>query len=320
MTTITGLSQQADYKNEVKEIITVVKTADRVVEGVKAARGVIQTFSSPLGDAFHILGVGGNGVVLGLNTVKIVLKGVKISKGLITVTKLCKNRETGAIGAGAEMAIKAEQNLLGQRFKTIVKGLKASEGAATVVSITKEVGNTLGMLDKVELLSWGVAMKGFKFTKSALRVLEPLGSLPVGVISVLREGIVEAKGAVEGVGVVVKAVILSQELYMVILKGIGFTKGAKAAFDEFNRRLMRTKPLPGQPEEEFSERTELRWYDRKLTVPCIVWSSNESRHLRNRWESSSCTFNEVDYSPRSEYLPILTLAYCFSSEISNQSS
>jgi len=346
MTTITGLSQQGDYKIEMKEFITVVKTADRVVEGVKAAKGVIQTFTSPLGDVLHILGSGGNGVVLGLNTVKIVLKGVKISKGLITVTKLCKNRETGAIGVGAEMAIKAEQNLLGQRFRTIVKGLKASEGAANVVNITKEVGKTLGMLDKVELLSWSVAMKGFKFTKSALRVLEPLGSLPVGVISALREGILEMKGAVEGVGVVVKAIVLSQELYMVLLKGIGFTKGAMAAFNEFNRRLLRTKRFPEPPagvsnagsEEEYSQRTEVRLrYDQQLPMPSIIWSLTEaeSKHLRNGWEfiGYSCSTKEDGELTRTQFgdvedssslqLSILTLARCFDSEsfseITNQS-
>lgn len=106
MTTITGLSRKVHYKNEMKEIITVVKTADRVVQGVKAANGFLQTFSSPIGDLL-VLGAGANGVVVGMNTVKIVLKGVKISKGLTTVTKLCKNRKTGAIGVGAEMAIKA---------------------------------------------------------------------------------------------------------------------------------------------------------------------------------------------------------------------
>lgn len=343
MTTITGLSQQADYKNEMKEIITVVKTADRVVEGVRAAKGVIQTFSSPFGDALHVLGAGGNGVVLGLNTVKIVLKGVKISKGLITVTKLCKNRETGAIGAGAEMAIKAEQNLLGQRFKTIMKGLKASEGAANVVSITKEVGKTLGMLDKVELFSWSVAMKGFKFTKSAIRVLEPVGSLPLGVISALGQGIREVKGAVEGVGVVVKAIILSQELYMVLLKGIGFTKGAMAAFNEFNRRSLLSKRFPEQlaarvnnvlTEEEYSQRTEVSFKelcsDQQLAMPSIIWSLTEaeSKHLRNGWEfiGYSCSAKEVGFFTRTQELPedaeetnplqisVLTLAHCFKSE------
>lgn len=334
MTTITGLSQQADYKNEVKGFITVVKTADRVVEGVKAAKGVIQTFSSPLGDALHVLGAGGSGVVLGLNTVKIVLKGVKISKGLITVTKLCKNRATGAIGTGAEIAIKAERNLLGQHFSTIVKGLKASEGAANVVNTAKEFGKTLGMLDKVDLLSWSVAMKGFKLTKSALRVLEPLGSLPMGVISALREGILEMKGAVEGVGVVVKAIVLSQELYLVLLKGIGFTKGAMAAFHEFNRRLLLTKgfpePLAGSA-EEYSQRTEVRFcYDQQLAMPSVIWSLTEaeSKHLRNGWEfiSYSCPTKELDIFTRTQeslgdvegtdllQVPILTLALCFNFE------
>lgn len=56
----------------------------------------------------YVFGVGGNGVVFGLNIVKIVLKGVKIFKGFIIVMKLCKNREIGVIGVGVEMVIKVE--------------------------------------------------------------------------------------------------------------------------------------------------------------------------------------------------------------------
>jgi hypothetical protein len=298
MTTITGLSQQVHNKNEVKEIITVVKRADRVVQGVKAANGFLQTFSSPLGDALLALGGGGNGVVLGMNTVKIVLKGVKISKGFITVTKLCKNNQTGTIGVGAEMAIKSNQNMLGQRFKVIVKGLKASEGAANVVSISKEVGKTLSMLDKAELFSWGLIMKGFKFTKSALRVLEPVGSLHGGMMSAIGQGVLEMKGAVEGIGVVVKAVVLSQELYMVLLKVGGFTMGAMAAFNEFKRRSLLAKRLPGQPSdastggsgEDYSKRTEVSFKDSchgQLAMPAIIWSLTEAE--------SKCLGNELEF-------------------------
>lgn len=338
MTTITGLSQQVHYQNEVKEIITVVKTADRVVQGVKAANGVLQTFSSPLGDALLALGAG-NGVVLGMNTVKIVLKGVKISKGFITVTKLCKNKQTGAIGVGAEMAIKSNQNMLGQRFKVIVKGLKASEGAANVLSISKEVGKTLGMLDKVELLSWSVIMKGFKFTKSALRVLEPVGIFHGGMMSALGKGILEMKGAVEGVGVVVKAVVLSQELYMVVLKVGGFTKGAMAAFNEFHRRSLLAKRLPEPPSgvdiggsgEDYSKRTEVSFRDSffgQLAMPSVIWSltAAERKCLLDELEflKYSRPTNEVgSYMKTLELhadetcplpLSVLTLVGCFSLE------
>lgn len=282
MTTVMGLSKQAHPKNEVKEIITVVKTADRLVEGVKAAKGVIHTFTFPLGDAMHFLGAGGHDVFVGLRVVKIVLKGVKISKGLITVTKWCENKPSGAIGAAADMAIKAiQKNISGKRFKAILKGLKASEGAANVVSITKEVGRAVGMLEKVDqLLSWSILMKGFKFTKSAIRVLEPLG-----VISALGKGMLEIKGAVEGFSIVMKAVALSKELYVVLLKVIGFTKGATAAFNEFNQRSFLTKGS-----EEYSHRTEVSFkglcYNQQPPMPSIFWSLTkaESKCLDNRWE------------------------------------
>ena len=341
MTTITGLSQQVHNKNEVKEIITVVKTADRVVQGVKAANGVLQTFSSPLGDALLALGAGGNGVVLGMNTVKIVLKGVKISKGFITVTKLCQSNQTGAIGVGAEIAIKSNQNMLGRRFKVIVKGLKASEGAANVVSISKEVGKTLGMLDKAELFSWNVIMKGFKFTKSALRVLEPVGSLHGGMMSALGKGILEMKGTVEGIGVVVKAIVLSQELYMVLLKVGGFTRGAMAAFNEFNRRSLLAQRLPGPPSdkttggsgEDYSKRTEISFKDPcygQLAMPSVAWSVTEARkkcsrnglesfqHSRSAKEVGSYMRTlELLWDAEDTYplpLSVLTLASCFNLE------
>lgn len=67
----------------------------------------------------------------------------------------------------------------------IMKGLKVLEGVVNVVSIMKEVGKILGMLDKVELFFWSVVMKGFKFIKSVIWVLELVGSLFLGVISVL---------------------------------------------------------------------------------------------------------------------------------------
>jgi hypothetical protein len=197
------------------------------------------------------------------------------------------------------MAIKSNQNMLGQRFKVIVKGLKASEGAANVVSISKDVGKTLSMLDKAELFSWGVIMKGFKFTKSAaLRVLEPVGSLHGGMMSAIGQGVLEMKGAVEGIGVVVKAVVLSQELYMVLLKVGGFTMGAMAAFNEFKRRSLLAKRLPGQPSdastggsgEDYSKRTEVSFKDSchgQLAMPAIIWSLTEAE--------SKCLGNELEF-------------------------
>ncbi|XP_024404104.1 uncharacterized protein [Physcomitrium patens] len=317
MTTITGLTKQAYHKDEVKEIITVVKTADRVVEGVKAAKGVIQTFSSPFSDTLFGLGAGGNGVILGVNTVKIVLKGVKISKGLITVTKLCKNKKSGAIGAGAKKAIKSNQNTLGKRFRVIMKGLKASEGAANVVSMTKEVGKTLGpMFDKgyAEFLSWSVIMKGFKFTKSAIRVLEPVGSLQLGVIRELGKCILEMKGAVEGIGVVVKAIVLSQELYMVLLKGFEFAKGSMAVLNESYRRSFLNKLLPEiltaesncVSEGHYSARTRVSFKgmcnNQLLPMPSISWSLSEVE--RNSC-SSGWDFFGCSYSPKSIVLHML---------------
>ena len=276
MTTIMGLSKQAHSKTEVKEIITVVKTVDRVVEGVKAAKTVIHTFTSPVGDALHALGAGGNGLLIGFHTMKIVLKGVKISKGLITVSQWCKNNH---LGAATDMASKVNKSVLGKRFKAVVKGLKVSEGAVNVVNITKEVGTTVGILDKVDhLLSWSIIMKGFKLTKSAIRVLEPLGSLPLGVVSALGKGILEMKGAVEGFSVLVKAFALSKQLFLVLLKGIGFTQGSIAAFKEFNRRSFLNK----RSEEEYSQRTEVSFKrlccHQQLIMPSIIWC------LNNRWE------------------------------------
>lgn len=342
VTTIQGLSQQVDYKHEMKEIITVVKTADRVVEGVRAAKGVIQTFSSPFGDALLGLGVG-NGVVLGVNTVKIVLKGVKISKGLVTVTKLCKNKQTGAIGAGAEMAIKSNENILGQRFKVIVKGLKASEGAANVVTISKEVGKTLAMFDRAEFFTWSVMMKGLKFTKSAIRVLEPLGSIPL--ISAVGKGILEIKGAVEGVGMVVKAVVLSKELYVVILKGVGLSRGGMAAFNEFKRRssLFKGPQTPQataqcveheiEEEEQYSQRSRVSYSDQirlcKSGPSLMVVSSIRANSVSSGWEIHHIFSNDrsvdvgMDFSSGSDFFrtvkavasspppfPVLSLAGC----------
>lgn len=61
-----------------------------------------------------------------------------------------------------------------------MKGLKVLEGVVNVVSMIKEVGKILGfMFDKgyVEFFFWSVIMKGFKFMKSVIWVLELVGSL-----------------------------------------------------------------------------------------------------------------------------------------------
>lgn len=298
VTTITGLSQQVQYKNDMKEIITVVKTADRVMEGVKAANGVFQTFSSPMSDV--LLGLGaGNGVVLGVNTVKIVLKGVKISKGLVTVTKMCKSKQTGAIGATAEAAIKSNQTVLGQHFKVIVKGLKASDGAANVVRMTKDVAKTLGMVDRPHLFTWNLLMRGFKFTKNAIRVLEPLGSVHWGVVNAVGNEITRFKGAVDGIGVVVKACVLSKELYLVLIKGAGVTKGAMAAFNAFNqqRKARKNSQIPGELADvmqedaggEYSQRTRVKFtnmvfieeHPLSLTVRC----GDKPYFITSGWDS-----------------------------------
>jgi hypothetical protein len=175
---------------------------------------------------------------------------------------MSSNSSSKSSSPAADMAIKAiKQNIGGKRFKAIVKGLKASEGAANVVSITKEVGRAVGMLDKVDqLLSWSILIKGFKFTKSAIRVLEPLG-----VISALGKGMLEIKGAVEGFSIVMKAVALAVELYVVLLKVIGFTKGATAAFNEFNQRSFFTQGW----EEEDSHRTEVSFKGLYYN-PCLL--------------------------------------------------
>jgi hypothetical protein len=62
-----------------------------------------------------------------------------------------------------------------------------------------------------------------------------------------------------------KAVALAVELYVVLLKVIGFTKGATAAFNEFNQRSFFTQGW----EEEDSHRTEVSFKGLYYN-PCLL--------------------------------------------------
>jgi hypothetical protein len=332
VTTVAGLSQQVQYK---KEFVTVVKVADGVVEGMKAANGVFQTLNSPVGDV--LLGIGtGNGVVLGLKTVKIVLKGVKISKGLTTIRKLCSNKQAAAIGASVDSAMKSNDNIISQRLKAIVEGLKASDAVANIVMISKEVGKYIGMDSPENLMSWGVMMKGFKFTKSAMKVLAPISQIHWGLISAAGDTILKIKGTVEGIGVLVKACVLSKEVYVVIIKAVGVSKGATAAMTA----LSEARAVPGDVSNvKISEETKTEYRKECLCRgrtklaggrlhPYMVLRSSSARQSPLISDNSKFfslpmssmswhTSSERDYSkppvilsfPSSCYPPFLSLAF-----------
>lgn len=104
-------------------------------------------------------------------------------------------------------------------FKILSKGIKASEGAINLVRYSK----TLGM-DPNDI-GWHSVIKGYKLSKSVLNVFEGVNTFHGKIAAFSARGFGVIKGVLEGLGVVIKALALSKQMY-VLVHGFGVSRGA----------------------------------------------------------------------------------------------
>ncbi|CAM6089628.1 unnamed protein product [Calypogeia fissa] len=224
---VAGLGAVDSISNQLKPMkgfMKSVKMATGVMSGVKTATGVIQRFQAPAGGV--LIGFGAaNGVVVGFETARMIIKAGKISKDFASVWKSTRaHLGVGDITAGAAKA----------NTRKLLKGLKASDGALTLVKLTKEFAGGVGSTVQGGLSNWDLVSKSYDLSNSVVKVFEAvLGLKGGGMIGLVGKGFVALKGAVGGLGLsvkLVKAVVVSKEISILLLKGFGISKTAIEAF------------------------------------------------------------------------------------------
>lgn len=105
-------------------------------------------------------------------------------------------------------------------FKILSKGIKASEGAINLVRYSK----TLGM-DPNDI-GWHYVIKGYKLSKSVFNVFEGVNAFHGKIAAFSARGFGVIKGGLEGLGVVIKALALSKQMYVILVHSFGVSRGA----------------------------------------------------------------------------------------------
>ncbi|GLJ21204.1 hypothetical protein SUGI_0388310 [Cryptomeria japonica] len=144
-------------------------------------------------------------VLKGLNTIQI-LHSPTPSHIIFLTLGACK-----ALAKGASKGILIQDK--NGSFKKLSKTLKASEGALNLVRYS----SALGAADP-----WDYVIRGYKLSKSVFNVVDGVN----GVRAVAARGYGVIKGGLEGVGVVIKALVLSKKVYGILFQGFGISHGA----------------------------------------------------------------------------------------------
>ncbi|CAM6100354.1 unnamed protein product [Calypogeia fissa] len=221
---VAGLGAVDSISNQLKPMkgfMKSVKMATGVMSGVKTATGVIQRFQAPAGGV--LIGFGAaNGVVLGFETARMIVKAGKISKDFASVWKSTRVR----MGVSDITAAAAKANT-----EKLWKGLKASDGALTLVKLTKEFAGGVGSTVQGGFSNWDLVSKSYDLSNGVVKVFEGvLGLKGGGMIGLVGKGFAALKGAVGGLGLSMKAVVVSKEISILLLKGFGISKTATEAF------------------------------------------------------------------------------------------
>eukprot|EP00249_Psilotum_nudum_P017002 c26102_g1_i1 orf=166-1614(-) len=225
---------------QMKDIAKGIKVASGVVKGLKGADEAVRKLRSPA--EIWLMGIGGgNAVVVGLKVAKVLAKSIKVLKELVITLN------------GRGVSQKGIRNKVGtDKLRNLVKGLKASHGAAKIVDFAHDFGKNVDVNGEVELLDWKSVNKGYEFSKCSLSVLEAVIGLKGGVTSILGKSFVLIKGSVEGIGIMLKACFLSEELYKVVIKGFGISRGAIACYRAVTEEHGKIR-LRGNSEQSFVE-------------------------------------------------------------------
>ncbi|EFJ09329.1 hypothetical protein SELMODRAFT_447756 [Selaginella moellendorffii] len=198
---------------KLKAVSSGIKAADLVVKAIKAAHGVMLLLNAQRSGGSSLI-LSPDGIVVGIRAAKVVIKGLKMSH------KALKSRGFHR-GVG-----------FGGRFKKVASGIKASFGALDLVRGSKGIlSEVMVAHDRVAAANWTVILKCYEASRGALSTVEALASLKVGFVAAFGKGLLGVKGAVGGMGVMIKAWVVSKELYVLLIKGVGLSHGAREVFN-----------------------------------------------------------------------------------------
>lgn len=205
--------------------------------------------SEAIGFELAIIGCVSLGLGLGLGLrlhaqgnqpLKSVATGIKFADGVVKGVKVVHELSSPspaqalvlAMAAAKVVAKSASRGFIikdsSGSFRKISKGLKASEGAINLVRYSK----TLGM-DPNDI-GWDSVIKGYKLSKSAFNVFEGVNVFHGKIAAVSARGFGVIKGGLEGLGVVIKALALSKQMYAILVHSFGVSRGAfRVLFEEY---------------------------------------------------------------------------------------
>ncbi|KAJ7539696.1 hypothetical protein O6H91_11G105700 [Diphasiastrum complanatum] len=224
-----------------------IEIADVLVKTVKIASFVLQWLQSPAGS---LVGLGSeNGVVLGYKTAKMAVKGVKVSKGLLRIVNVRRQTQANPFDAilknlGFVRWFKVRYT----DFCRIISGFKASFKALKAVDLSTSLAKEVFIDRQASLVNWGLLVKSYKASKVMLATIDALGTFKGGILSAVSKGLISIKGTVQGVTVMAKAAVVSKEIYILLIKGLGILRGALQAFRVISEQRGGAKEIVMNPD------------------------------------------------------------------------
>ncbi|KAH7282946.1 hypothetical protein KP509_35G054200 [Ceratopteris richardii] len=203
-----------------------IKTAFGVFEGFK----LIQKLHSPSAEDALLLGPGGNWVFLSVKVTKFFAKGLKMTQKVLTSSPVSK-----LIFQGRRSNAVVERLVYGD-LASVVKGFNAVYSAIRVAQFTKSFGKLPMPQEELRLRSVNFIWKGYTFSKSIMNILDVIAGKNGWALAYMGKGFFIMKKAIEGFGVMAKAIFLSKELGLVVLKRAAISGGTFAVvFSTYSR-------------------------------------------------------------------------------------
>ncbi|KAH7282945.1 hypothetical protein KP509_35G054200 [Ceratopteris richardii] len=210
-----------------------IKTAFGVFEGFK----LIQKLHSPSAEDALLLGPGGNWVFLSVKVTKFFAKGLKMTQKVLTSSPVSK-----LIFQGRRSNAVVERLVYGD-LASVVKGFNAVYSAIRVAQFTKSFGKLPMPQEELRLRSVNFIWKGYTFSKSIMNILDVIAGKNGWALAYMGKGFFIMKKAIEGFGVMAKAIFLSKELGLVVLKRAAISGGTFAVVFSTYSRSQKGLPL-----------------------------------------------------------------------------
>ncbi|KAI5061619.1 hypothetical protein GOP47_0024124 [Adiantum capillus-veneris] len=218
-----------------------IKAAFEVFEGWK----VIQKLHTPEVALLSGAGSAGNWVLVSVKATKFFAKGLKVSQKVLTSSPFGKL----ILKCHPDRAI--IEKLFHNDLPSLARGFNAFYAAVKIAQFTKSFGK---QSQEGKLSDPSVIWKGYKFSKSLVSILDVVAGKNGWALSYMGKGFLIVKKTMGGIGVMVKAVFLSKEFGMVVLKRLAISGGTFAAV--FGLRQTSNQNLPTSDEFQQSKLKE----------------------------------------------------------------